>query len=150
MFLAFTNLLVCSNVLIQCTCKHNTMLLLSPNNGSWTRHKKINKSPFSGQTPRHHNISTHEDINFFWWSKELTLNCPSHSYPTFSPLHLSLCLCLLSPSTQGTSGQRLGGKNPPEAAESIYKTLFQQLAWQAPGPPGARRWVKNEDRVTAS
>lgn len=40
----------------------------------------------------------------------------------------------------------LGEKKTQEAAEFIYKTLFQQWARQEPGPPGAHRWVKNEDQ----
>lgn len=43
LFLAFTNLLVCSNAFNVYSCKPNTMLLLQTNNGSWT-------GPFSGQT----------------------------------------------------------------------------------------------------
>lgn len=39
-----------------------------------------------------------------------------------------------------------GKKKNRKAAEFIYKTPLQQWARQEPGPPGAHRWVKNEDQ----
>lgn len=74
---------------------------------SWT----LKKSQFSGQTRWHQNISTHKDIHLFWSSKELTLNCPGHSYPIFS-LHLSLSLSFL----------RLTHRAPLDRARWVKKT----------------------------
>ena len=93
----------------------------------------------AGQAP------TREDILLLSSSKELTLNCSSHSCPA------SLHFLHFLPSILwhiGTSGQRLAGgrKKNRKAAEFIYKTPLQQWARQEPGPPGAHRWVKNEDQ----
>lgn len=60
-------------------CHHANIILSS----CW---KLVRKPPFPGQAPWHHNNSVHTDINFFRSSKELTLNCPNHSHPTFSPV----------------------------------------------------------------
>lgn len=69
LFLAFNNLLVCSNVFIVSSCY------------CWKQ--RMGPEPDLKNQTQHHNSSTHKDINILWSSKELAFICLS--YPIFSP-----------------------------------------------------------------
>lgn len=115
-------------------CHHANIILSS----CW---KLVSKPPFPGQAPWHHNNSVHTDINFFRSSKELTLNCPNHSHPTFSPFIAHSFFFSFAQHIRHLWSESVWNTPPQKQPEPIYKT--QQLAWQEAGPPGAHRWVKN-------
>lgn len=71
------------------------------------------------------------------------LNHPGHSYPTFSPF------LLVHPTLWAPVVRKPREENKPKGS-TIYKTLFHQMVWQEPGPPGAHHRVKNGNQVTGS
>lgn len=71
LFLAFTNL-VYTSVFRASSCKYNAMLLLQT--------KGPGLDHFQARL-----LDIDKNIHFLCSSKELSSNCPSHSYPTFSP-----------------------------------------------------------------